>query len=707
MLSARERVEEVALDGADQPQTAEHERAIELHHAGAGLDLGQRAFAVMDAADTDQRKGAFDPHIGFRQHARRELEQWRSGKAAGLMRGVTILEPGRRQHRRVADDHAVDAVPACRANHVVKLVEREVGRDLDQHRRRPGFAADAGARLHHARKELVECPAALQVAQARRVRRGDVAGEIARHRREHLDLAHVVGDPIGRILVGADIDADDAALRRAGREPAQHGVGAFAVEAQAIDHAFVGRQAEQARPRIARLRQRRDGPDLHEAEAEPKQRGRHPAMLVETGRHSHRIAEVEAERPHCQPRIVLGGRRQRCKLERIDRKPMAVLGSEQPHQRARQGIEQIDHGSSSGKTWRPWAPSGSGLTQRTPTIGSAPERCGEKAPPRPRPPRHARPRPAAATAPRPPTPRALEMPRRGLLDLGRPREMDVAVALVDADAAEGPHLLGGAPVRAVADLVDRRRHALPRCDSRRASRPRRRRTALSKPRAGTTPAGQRMAVLRNSRAPRHPEDAPLGSVILSPGVASRRHARLVFLGMEENPATVPRISVQESDAMLTHLQVWTALDRLAQRAGLSPSGLAKKAGLDPTTFNKSKRITPEGRARWPSTESVAKSLAATGTSMETFVQLIDDTARPPAQGIPLTGFAQAGVGGYFDDAGFPVGKGWDEVAFPAIADENAYALRIYGDSMEPAYRDGAVIVVSPAATIRKGDRIVL
>lgn len=159
--------------------------------------------------------------------------------------------------------------------------------------------------------------------------------------------------------------------------------------------------------------------------------------------------------------------------------------------------------------------------------------------------------------------------------------------------------------------------------------------------------------------------------------------------------------------MLTHAQVWTAIDRLAARAGLSPSGLAKKAGLDPTTFNKSKRITPEGRARWPSTESLAKSLAATGTSMETFVHLIEDTARPISQGVPLIGFAQAGTGGYFDDAGFPVGKGWDEVAFPSIADENAYALRIYGDSMEPAYRDGSVIVVSPAASIRKGDRVVV
>src|SRR5262250_303393 len=159
--------------------------------------------------------------------------------------------------------------------------------------------------------------------------------------------------------------------------------------------------------------------------------------------------------------------------------------------------------------------------------------------------------------------------------------------------------------------------------------------------------------------------------------------------------------------MLTHAQIWNALDRLAARAGLSPSGLAKKAGLDPTTFNKSKRITPEGRARWPSTESLAKSLAATGTSMETFVQLIDDTARPTAQGIPLIGFAQAGVGGYFDDAGFPVGKGWAEVAFPAIADENAYALKIFGDSMEPTFRDGAIIIVSPAASVRKGDRVVV
>ncbi|HVQ11556.1 MAG TPA: helix-turn-helix transcriptional regulator, partial [Methyloceanibacter sp.] len=43
--------------------------------------------------------------------------------------------------------------------------------------------------------------------------------------------------------------------------------------------------------------------------------------------------------------------------------------------------------------------------------------------------------------------------------------------------------------------------------------------------------------------------------------------------------------------MLTHGKVWHAIDALARRYDLSPSGLAKKAGLDPTSFNPSKRVT--------------------------------------------------------------------------------------------------------------------
>jgi len=158
--------------------------------------------------------------------------------------------------------------------------------------------------------------------------------------------------------------------------------------------------------------------------------------------------------------------------------------------------------------------------------------------------------------------------------------------------------------------------------------------------------------------------------------------------------------------MLTHGQIWTALDRLAERAGLSPSGLAKRSGLDPTTFNRSKRITADGHERWPSTESVAKALAATNSSIDTFVQLIGDGART-VQSLPLLGFAQAGAGGCFDESGFPSGKGWDEVALPSADDEHAYALDISGAQLGPAYRDGGVIVVSPGMPIRRGDRVVV
>jgi phage repressor protein C with HTH and peptisase S24 domain len=159
--------------------------------------------------------------------------------------------------------------------------------------------------------------------------------------------------------------------------------------------------------------------------------------------------------------------------------------------------------------------------------------------------------------------------------------------------------------------------------------------------------------------------------------------------------------------VLTHAQIWMAIDRLAARAGLSPSGLAKRAGLDPTTFNKSKRVTRDGRARWPSTESVSKSLTATSTSIDQFIALISDATRPPTETVPLISFAQAGTAGFFDGNGFPSRAGWDEIPFPAVNDEHAYALEISGDGLMPAFRDGTILIVSPAAPIRRGDRVVV
>ena len=82
---------------------------------------------------------------------------------------------------------------------------------------------------------------------------------------------------------------------------------------------------------------------------------------------------------------------------------------------------------------------------------------------------------------------------------------------------------------------------------------------------------------------------------------------------------------------LTHAGVWQAIDRLAEKHGMSTSALARRAGLDPTTFNKSKRTSKEGKPRWPSTETVAKVLEATGETFAEFVVLTGSAGRAPSR----------------------------------------------------------------------------
>ncbi|MBK8455763.1 MAG: helix-turn-helix transcriptional regulator [Phyllobacteriaceae bacterium] len=160
--------------------------------------------------------------------------------------------------------------------------------------------------------------------------------------------------------------------------------------------------------------------------------------------------------------------------------------------------------------------------------------------------------------------------------------------------------------------------------------------------------------------------------------------------------------------MLSHERIWAAIDALAERHALSASGLARKAGLDSTAFNKSKRTSADGRPRWPSTESLAKIFDATGASIEDFMRLLA-SSRDDRRGVsvPLLGFAQAGMGGFFVDAGFPEGQGLDLVDLPVAASASAFAVKVSGDSMLPLYREGDVLVVERDATIRRGDRVVV
>jgi phage repressor protein C with HTH and peptisase S24 domain len=158
---------------------------------------------------------------------------------------------------------------------------------------------------------------------------------------------------------------------------------------------------------------------------------------------------------------------------------------------------------------------------------------------------------------------------------------------------------------------------------------------------------------------------------------------------------------------LSHEKIWAALDALAARYGLSPSGLAKRAGLDATTFNRSKRRTADGRLRWPSTESIAKVLDATGATLAEFLGLPElAPASNPSATAPMASFdAIRDDPEIFDPAGVPRGDRWGDYSPPDLAREAAFAIKIVGDDLRPTYRDGDVLVASPRAPIRDGDRV--
>lgn len=160
--------------------------------------------------------------------------------------------------------------------------------------------------------------------------------------------------------------------------------------------------------------------------------------------------------------------------------------------------------------------------------------------------------------------------------------------------------------------------------------------------------------------------------------------------------------------MLSHEKVWAAIDALASQNGLSPSGLARRAGLDPTAFNPSKRVAGDGRPRWPSTESLAKVLAATGEALNTFAARVETPGGPtdaaPAL-VPLAGLDAASDRNAFDSAGRPAGVSWQSFSFPQIG--AAFALQVSNEDFHPLYRNGDIVVVAPGAPLRTGDRLAI
>lgn len=157
--------------------------------------------------------------------------------------------------------------------------------------------------------------------------------------------------------------------------------------------------------------------------------------------------------------------------------------------------------------------------------------------------------------------------------------------------------------------------------------------------------------------------------------------------------------------MLKHADIWSAIDRLAGENGLTASGLARRAGLDPTTFNPSKRITREGKTRWPSTESLAKILVATGTDFMTFACLID--SRDDRAGLPLASLTHLKDGAGFSEAGHPEGTLWRRLPSDAVPGSHCFAVEVDVADFEPAYSPGHLLIASLNEPLKRGDRVML
>lgn len=153
-------------------------------------------------------------------------------------------------------------------------------------------------------------------------------------------------------------------------------------------------------------------------------------------------------------------------------------------------------------------------------------------------------------------------------------------------------------------------------------------------------------------------------------------------------------------------QVWNAVDKLAKMQGLSASGLAKKAGLDATTFNKSKRIRPDGKKRWPSLDSINKIMEVSGITFEQFYSLLEtDSALKFTPSVPFIKFSQLGEAPLISNKELVTAE-WNQVRFPDNK-EKLYAIDIDNDRFAPFYRNGTLLIVSKNSEIRRGDRILI
>jgi repressor LexA len=100
----------------------------------------------------------------------------------------------------------------------------------------------------------------------------------------------------------------------------------------------------------------------------------------------------------------------------------------------------------------------------------------------------------------------------------------------------------------------------------------------------------------------------------------------------------------------------------------------------------------------PSAEQLPSMLAESSLDIEQ-----EKVAFKAGRLVPIINKVAAGYPTDFTDLDYPVGHADDYVRCPDLHDVNAFAVLVVGDSMEPKFCEGDIVVFSPAAEVHNGD----
>lgn len=142
--------------------------------------------------------------------------------------------------------------------------------------------------------------------------------------------------------------------------------------------------------------------------------------------------------------------------------------------------------------------------------------------------------------------------------------------------------------------------------------------------------------------------------------------------------------------------------------GLSQVRLGELAGLDQTVISKLERGDVQETARIAELANVLQCDAlwlATGKERAERAN-VAGVAALPANRVPLISFVAAGNWSDAVDNYAPGdAEAWVETTVPVK--RHTYALRVEGDSMEPRFPNGAILIVEPEAEAKSGSFVIM